>query len=145
MTPLLSEVLDSVAKAKTKDKKIQLLRKNDTKGLRRILKSSFDPNIRWMLPEGPVPYEENDAPAGTEHTRLESLSRTLYNYVERGNPKLKQNQRELMFVQLLEGLHESEAKLLVAAKDKRLHQVYKGLSANVVKTAFKWNENFMQN
>ena len=41
-----------------------------------------------------------------------------------------------------EGLCEAEAKLLIAAKDKRLHQVYKGLSAAVVKEAFNWNDNF---
>ena len=33
-------------------------------------------------------------------------------------------------------LHESEVKLLCDAKDKKLHQVYKGLSSNVVKEAF---------
>ena len=47
-----------------------------------------------------------------------------------------------MFVQLLEGLHVSEAKVVVAAKDKRLHQVYKGLSKDLVKEAFSWNENY---
>jgi hypothetical protein len=48
-----------------------------------------------------------------------------------------------MFFQLLESLHESEAKLLCDAKDKKLHQVYKGLSSNVVKEAFGWDDNFM--
>ena len=48
-----------------------------------------------------------------------------------------------MFVHMLEGLHESEAELLVSAKDKKLHQVYKGLSSNVVREAFGWNEEFM--
>ena len=32
--------------------------------------------------------------------------------------------------------------LLVNAKDKKLHQVYKGLSTNVVKEAFGWNDEF---
>ena len=48
-----------------------------------------------------------------------------------------------MFVQLLEGLHPSEADILVAAKDKVLHQKYKGLSENVVKEAFNWNDEYM--
>ena len=48
-----------------------------------------------------------------------------------------------MFVQLLEGLHETDAELLVRTKDKTLHQVYKGLSSNVVREAFGWNEEFM--
>ena len=48
-----------------------------------------------------------------------------------------------MFVQLLEGLHPSEAEIVVAAKDKSLHKMYKGLSANVVKEAFFWNDDYM--
>ena len=48
-----------------------------------------------------------------------------------------------MFIQMLEGLHESEAELLVNAKDKKLHQVYKGLSTNVVQEAFDWDDNYM--
>ena len=48
-----------------------------------------------------------------------------------------------MFVQLLEGLHPSEAEILVAAKDKSLHKIYKGLSDNVVKEAFDWDDNYM--
>ena len=47
-----------------------------------------------------------------------------------------------MFIQMLEGLHKSEAELIINAKDKRLHQVYKGLSAAVDKEAFNWNDNF---
>jgi hypothetical protein len=49
-----------------------------------------------------------------------------------------------MFIQMLEGLHQSEAEIVVAAKDKSLHRKYKGLSANVVKEAFGWDEQYMQ-
>ena len=70
-------------------------------------------------------------------------ARKLYHYIEGGNPQLSQNKREIMFVQLLEGLHPAEAEIVVAAKDKVLHQKYKGLSANVVKEAFNWNDNYM--
>ena len=49
----------------------------------------------------------------------------------------------MMFVQVLEGLHPDEAEILVAAKDKILHQKYKGLSLNVVKEAFDWDDNYM--
>ena len=59
-----------------------------------------------------------------------------------GNPQLSQNKREMMFVQLLEGLHADEAELVIAAKDKRLHRKYKGLSDNVVKEAFDWDDNY---
>jgi hypothetical protein len=83
-----------------------------------ICKSSFDPKIVWELPEGDVPYRENDAPEGTEHTLLGHEARKLYHFIKGGNPSLKQNKREMMFVQMLEGLHKDEAELLIAAKDK---------------------------
>ena len=38
-----------------------------------------------------------------------------------------------MFVQMLEGLSQGEAEVVCAAKDKKLHQVYKGLSAQLLK------------
>jgi hypothetical protein len=142
-TPLFSEVLNKVAKLKTKDEKIEHLRKYNTDALRMVIKSSFDPKIAWALPEGEVPYTPAEAPEGTEHNVLAHEARKLYHFIEGGNPQITQNKREAMFVQMLEGLHEDEAKLLVAAKDKKLHQVYKGLSANVVKAAFNWTDEYM--
>ncbi len=141
--PLFSEILDKVSKKKTKKEKVALLQRYNSDALRMVIKSSFDPKIEWQLPEGGVPYMPNDAPEGTEHTMLVSEARKLFHFIKGGNPTLHQNKRESMFVQMLEGLQEQEAELLIAAKDKKLHQVYKGLSKNVVMEAFNWDENFM--
>tara|TARA_R100001463_G_scaffold26656_2_gene62300 strand:- start:277 stop:771 length:495 start_codon:yes stop_codon:yes gene_type:complete len=143
VTLLFSEVLDKVHKAKTKSEKIAILVINDNSSLRMVLKSSFDPKIEWVIPTGEVPYKKNDAPAGTEHTVLQSEARKLWHFVKGADNETTQAQKENMFIQMCEGLHESEAELLIAAKDKRLHQVYKGLSKDVVREAFKWDENFM--
>ena len=137
-----AEILDRVSKIKTKKEKVTFLRKYQTDALRMICKASFDPNIVWELPTGDVPYRQNDAPEGTEHTLLQQEVRTLYHFIKGGNPQLGQNKREMMFVQMLEGLHADEAELLIAAKDKRLHRKYKGLSDNVVKEAFDWDDNY---
>ena len=142
-TPLMSEILDKVAKAKTKEQKVNLLPQHNSAALRMVIKASFDPNIEWELPDGDVPFERNDAPEGTEHNMLIHEARTLFHYIRGGNPKLTQNRRENMFIQMLEGLHESEAEIIIAAKDKSLHRKYKGLSSNVVKEAFNWNEDYM--
>ena len=142
-TPLFSEILDKVAKLKTKKQKVDFLRQHNTDALRMILKSSFDPKIVWQLPEGEVPFSPNDAPEGTEHTVLAMEARKLYNFIQGGNNALTQNKREMMFVQLLEGLHQTEAYMLVDAKDKILHKRYKGLSSAVVKEAFNWDDNYM--
>ena len=142
-TLLFSEILDKVHKAKTKDQKVRILRENNTAALRSIIKSSFDPKIQWVMPPGDVPYTKNDAPAGTEHTTLAMESKKLWHFIKGADSETPQWKKEQMFVQMCEGLHKSEAELLVNAKDKKLHQVYKGLSTNVVREAFGWTENFM--
>ena len=144
MTPLISEVLSKVAKAKTKDQKIKILRENNSDPLRMIIKASFDPKIEWELPEGEVPYTKNEAPEGTEHTNLSHESRLLFHFIKGGNPKLTALRRENMFIQMLEGLSEEEAEIVIAAKDGALHMKYKGLSDAVVREAFGWTEEYMQ-
>ena len=141
--PLFSEILDKVSKLKTKKEKVAFLQRYNSDALRMVIKSSFDPNIEWDLPEGEVPFTPNDAPEGTEHTMLVTEARKLFHFIKGGNPQLTTNKRESMFVQMLEGLNQNEANLLVAAKDKKLHQLYKGLSKNVVMEAFNWDDNFM--
>ena len=143
MDLLISEILEKVSKVKTKKEKVTILQQYNHDALRMVIKASFDPKIEWQLPDGDVPYTRNDAPEGTEHTSLSYESRKLYHFIKGGDNQINQNKREAMFVQMLEGLHESEAAVLVAAKDKKLHQMYKGLSKNVVVEAFNWDDNFM--
>ena len=141
-TPLIHEVLKKVHNAKTKEKKVEILRENNSDALRIIIKGSFDPNIEWVVPEGEVPYNKNEAPEGTEHTQLFQESKKLWRFIKGADSKTPQWKKENMFVQILEGLSQGEAEVVVAAKDKKLHQVYKGLSAAVVKEAFYWNDEF---
>ena len=143
-TLLFSEILDLVHKAKTKNKKVEILKKYNSDALRMLIKSSFDPNIVWAMPKGNVPYTPNDAPAGTEHTRLATESRKLFHFIRGAYNITPQFKKEQMFVQMLEGLHKDEAELLCYAKDKELHKIVKGLSAPVVRQAFGWDEDFMQ-
>jgi len=144
-TPLFSEVLKKVHNAKTKDKKVEILKQYDNDALRMVIKASFDPKIEWLIPEGDVPYKMNEAEEGTEHTVLRREAKKLYRFIKGGDNTLPQFKRENLFIQMLEGLHKSEAQLIVDAKDKKLHQVYKGLSKDVVKEAFNWNDEFMRN
>jgi len=138
------EILVKVNNAKDKPKKLSVLKHYDTAELRMILKAAFDPNIEWLLPEGKPPFKENEAPEGTEHTYLKREARRLYHFIKGGNPNLSQNKREAMFVQILEGLTKEEADLLISTKDKELNKKYKGLTANLIKEAFNWNDSFMK-
>ena len=58
------------------------------------------------------------------------------------NTKLSKSKKEIMFIQMLEGLHADDAKLLIAVKEKELNKMYKGLTDAVVKDAFRWNEEY---
>ena len=111
-----------------------------------MLKGAFDPNIEWLLPKGTdVPYTENDAPLGTEHTLLSQEAKRLYLFTKGGDNTLTQNKRETLFIQMLEGLSAEEAKFLITVVNKKVNNEYKGFTANLVKEAFNWNDNFMKN
>ena len=97
---------------------------------------NFDESIVSVLPEGDVPYTPNDAPVGTDHTRLESEYRGLYRFFKGGADKLPMLKKESMFVQLLEGLSSEEAELLVLAKDGRMNDKYKRITKAVISEAF---------
>jgi hypothetical protein len=141
---LISEIFTKINNAKDKPKKIEVLRQYDTPGMRMILKGAFDPKIEWDLPEGTPPYIANEAPAGTEHTYLEVEAKRLYNFAVGGNDQLNKIRKETLFIQMLEGLHASEAKVLIDVKNKSLNKTYKGLTSDMVKEAFGWNADFVK-
>ena len=143
-SPLFHEIFAKVNNAKDKPKKVAVLQQYRS--------AAFNPSITWLLPEGHVPYIPNEAPDGTEHTRLSHEARKLHHYVQRegtpqgsfvGNPDINSAKREMMFIQLLEGLSAGEAEDLILAKDQSLNKKYKGLNANVVREAFGWNADFV--
>ena len=133
---LISEVLRKVSNAKTKKEKIALLQKHNSQALRSLLIWNFDESVISMVPEGDVPYTPNDAPVGTDHTRLEQEYKGFYRFVKGGQDSLKSLKRESMFVQLLEGLAEEEAELLCLIKDGNLNSKYKRITKAVVTEAF---------
>ena len=141
---LISEIFTKINNAKDKPKKVEVLRQYDTPGMRMILKGAFDPKIEWDLPEGTPPYIANEAPAGTEHTYLEVEAKRLYNFAKGGNDQLNKIRKETLFIQMLEGLHASEAKVLIDVKNKSLNKTYKGLTSDMVKEAFGWNADFVK-
>ena len=142
--PLYSEIATKVNNAKDKPRKLKVLQDHDSIALRQVLRGAFDPKIEWALPKGEVPYTVNDAPIGTDHTILSQEAKRLYLFIKGGDDTVKQNKRELLFVQLLEGLSAEEAEFLVAVVNKKVNNKYKGFTANLVKEAFNWDDNFMK-
>ena len=142
--PLFSEIATKINNAKDKPRKLKVLQEYDSVSLRQVLKGAFDPNIEWLLPKGDVPYTVNDAPIGTEHTLLSQEAKRLYLFTKGGDNALSSTKRETLFIQMLEGLCAEEAEFLIAVVNKRVNNEYKGFTANLVKNAFGWDDNFMK-
>ena len=141
MKLLISEVIKKASNAKTKAEKIKILQENNSQALRSVLKWNFEPKIISDIPEGEVPFKRNDAPIGTEHTMLEREAKNLWRFIKGAN-SLARFKREQLFIQLLEGLHESEADIICLVKDKQLHKKYR-ITKAVVTSAFpniQWSE-----
>ena len=142
--PLFSEIATKINNAKDKPRKLKVLQEHDSVALRQVLKGAFHPDIEWLLPPGDVPYTANPAPLGTEHTVLSQEAKRLYLFTKGGDDTISNTKRETLFIQMLEGLCAEEAEFLVAVVNQKVNNKYKGFTANLVKDAFNWDDNFMQ-
>ncbi len=129
--PFIHEILELASKQRSAAKKAEILQEYRNDALTAILIWNFDDSIISVLPPGEVPYKENEVPVGTDHTSLRREWKHLYNFVKGGNDSLNGLRRETMFIQMLEGLHPEEAKILCLTKDKQLQTKYKITQANV--------------
>lgn len=128
----VAEFLENVSKLKKRDEKIQALKMNDSFVLRTTLQAAFDPRIKFLLPEGEVPYNQNKLP--DQEGNYINLARKLIYFVEGPYTNMRSSKREQMFIELLEAIDKRDADMLVHIKDKKLP--FKGIDANMVKEAF---------
>jgi hypothetical protein len=128
----VAEFLENVSKFKSKEDKVRVLRENDHFVIKTILQGAFDSRVKWLLPEGTPPYKPNDL-VDQENVLIHD-ARKLVHFIEGGNPSLKQNKREFMFVEMLETVTPADAKLLCAIKEKKLP--WKGITAEIVNEAY---------
>ena len=133
--PFVHEILELVSKQRSRAKKVEVLKKYEDLSLKTLFIWNFDDTVVSMIPPGEVPYNPNEVPVGTDHTSLRREYRHLYNFVKGGNDGLSSLRRETMFIQMLEGLHPEEAKILCLVKDKCLQTKYK-LTYDVVAEAY---------
>lgn len=129
---MISEILEEASKLKSREKKIEFLRSYDSITLRRILSAVYDERCKWLLPDSDPPYHAAHPAFG--HEKLYSESRKLYLFLEGGNPNLKQNRRETMFIEFLESIHPREASMMLKIKKKKMP--YPGINEDLVREAF---------
>ena len=161
VNPFVFEVLDLTSKQKTNPKKVEALQYYELDSIKSIFIWNYDDCIKSLLPEGEVPYGDGDKQQIFSGTLSDNIAReaaggesatgqdldgrnktslrrewtNLYNFVEGGNANLNGMRREVMFINLLQGLHPKEAELLVYVKDKKLTDLY-NIPLDIVKAAY---------
>lgn len=160
--PFIFEVLELTSKQRSKAKKVEVLKEHEHNALKAIFIWNFDDTVISMVPEGEVPYGDigdQTVYSGTLSDNLEkemrgdmesatgqdldgrgktSLRRewqNLYHYIKGGNDSLTKTRREMMFINLLRGLHPKESQVLCLVKDKVLQTKYK-ITKDIVETAY---------
>jgi len=129
---LVFEVIEEAVKAKTKNDKINMLKKYESAALKDILRGTYDDTIQFNLPEGEPPFTAND-PHNTPSNLMKQHKQ--FGYFVKGGPgdSINQIKREMMFIRLLESIHPADAKLVCNMTDK---VKITGLTKAVVKEAF---------
>ena len=133
--PFIHEILELASKQRSKAKKVEILKEYENDALKTIFIWNFDDTVISVVPEGEVPFKKNEVPVGTDHTSLRREHKNLYHFVKGGNDSLSKTRRESMFIQILEGLHPTEADILCLVKDKALASRFK-ISREVVEQAY---------
>ena len=159
--PFVFEVLDLASKQKTKPKRIEALKYYEHDSIKSILIWNFDESVKSLLPEGDVPYGDGEQQQIFSGTLSDNIAReaaggesatgqdldgrnktslrrewtNLYNFVEGGNNNINGMRREVIFINMLQGLHPKEAELLVKVKDKKLTELY-NIPFDIVKEAY---------
>ena len=85
-----------------------------------IIKSSFDPKIKWVLPEGDVPYKPNEVPEGTEHTLLVQEAEKLWHFIEGADNQTPKNEKRTNVYSDVRGFAQRRSRSFDHAKDKKL-------------------------
>jgi hypothetical protein len=127
-TTFLPEMLEEI----NKDPKLLTTKFRGNAALRIVFEYAFLSDKKFLLPEAEPPYRPDAAPIGMSPAILTQELRRFYVFLRKD---LKPIKREALFISLLESVHPSEAKLIIAIKDQKLHKLYKKITRKVVETA----------
>jgi len=136
MKTTIPQIFEDVEKASSKESKVKVLRAYDHPILKGMLQINFDPTVKLDLPEGEPPFKKDTTiPVGYSETNLFAEFRRMYVWIDR-NINVTRIKKEQLFIQLLEGIHWTEAEAVCLAKDKKLQTKYKTLKEDIVREAF---------
>ena len=100
--------------------------------LSQLFRAAFLEEDAWVLPEGDPPYKPFMGAVGTSPTDLlKAILRGRLAYFGKNKP-VPSAKREELFIRLLETVHATEAKVLLAVKDQELTKMYPNITYEVL-------------
>ena len=130
------EVFDDFKKAKTKEERLEILRKNDSWALKNVLLGTFHPSVKYVINKIPK-YKSETAPAGLAYNHMTDALGKVYLFVEdhpKVSPNLTMQRKEQLLIQLLESLEKNEAEVFCNMLKKDLKIPH--LTAKLANEAF---------
>lgn len=127
ITEVLKEINDNVGLLETDYKKV-----GNGGPLGILFTHAFTQEGKFNLPEGTPPFKESPEPQGMTPTPFIS---TIGKWGTFQRTDITPLRREYLFIQMLESVHPSEAKILVAVKDQNLTELYPNITREVVAKA----------
>ena len=124
MTKFVTEMLEEINANPTKIEEYK-----NSNAMKLVFEFAFNPANKFVLPDGDPPYKEDPAPLGMSPANLLMELKRLYVFCR---ADLQAVRRETLFVQLLENVHPSEAKVILAIKDQSLTKLYKKITHKLV-------------
>lgn len=126
------EIFDEVNKSATP---AETLKKLHNPLVREMLKLNYCYSESFDLPEGEPPYKTNKMlPIGHSDTTLYAELRRLYIFFK--SKDLAKGRKEQLFVHMLEGIHWTEGKVLIAIKDRKLEELFPNITLEVAKQVY---------
>ena len=102
----------------------------DSYSIKTLLQLAYNDNIKLDVPTGTPPFEADAAPKGCQPAGFKSVIKRIGNCLTQGVfPAVK---KESIFIGILESVHPEDAKIIIAAKDKKLDKLYPKVSKNLV-------------
>lgn len=133
MVTSISEIVNKACLLKTKEEKVEWLRKNNSVALRNILICMYDKQkIKFLIPNTAPPYKPSES--HDVHGNLIHEARKLKYFIEGfGGEKVERIKRENIFIQLLESVSPGDAELLCQMIQQK---PMKGLTTKTINEAF---------
>lgn len=131
----LTELFDKVEAAPKADR-LAILKTQDNIILRTVFEHNFNPDCVYDLPEGEPPYKKDKGlPYGVTDSSLRTEYRRLYIFLK-SYDKIPKMRKETLFIQVLEGVHWTDAEVLCLIKDKALQTKWPSLTLELVKELY---------